>query len=269
MKVIVCDLDGSLMNPSSGLFVSANVKNHLIQVQKKGVHVILNSARCFQGVYPLSKQIQMQDFNGYIISCNGAHCYCVQTNQTIFEYCISHEDAFKIWRYGLEHGFGVGFSQPDYFVANKMTKGFKLDMQNCDVDYILTNHPKKYLKKSIWKVCISDTKEKIDACYESMKKEIESLCDVKVVHSTDTMIDIIHKDCEKLNSVERLLREIHTSFKDVSAIGDGISDTTVLKACGYGVTLENGCKECQEVADKIVPSCYEDGCIEWLKELEK
>lgn len=269
MKAIVCDLDGSLMNPSSGLYVNEAVKEKLIEVQKKGIIVILNSARCFQGVYPLSLQIQMPDFHGYIISCNGAHCYDVATNHTLFEYNISYCDVERIWKYALDHDLGVGFSQPDYFVANKMTKGFELDMHNCDVDYILTNHMDRYLKNSVWKLSISDTKERMNQMYESLKAYIESQCDVKVIHSTDTMIDIIRKDCEKLNSVDRLLQKIKVPWEKVSAIGDGSSDAPVLKASGFGVTLENGCEECKKAAKRMVPSCYENGCIEWLKELLK
>ena len=52
-----------------------------------------------------------------------------------------------------------------------------------------------------------DSKERIDSIYDEMKSRIESNCNVRVVHSTDTMIDIIHKDCEKLNSVNRLLEK--------------------------------------------------------------
>ena len=31
--------------------------------------------------------------------------------------------------------------------------------------------------------------------------------------------------------------------------------------------LENAKEECKEVADMIVPSCYEDGCLIWLDRL--
>lgn len=33
MKAIICDLDGSLMPPSSGLYVSEKVKEKLIEIQ--------------------------------------------------------------------------------------------------------------------------------------------------------------------------------------------------------------------------------------------
>lgn len=194
----------------------------------------------------MSKQILMQDFGGYVISCNGAHCFDVEMKKTIFEYVISNNDVSFIWQYAQKHNLGVVYSQPDYFVANKMTYGFELDMHNCDVDYILTNHMEKYLKGSVWKVSISDSKSRIDSIYDEMKSIIELNCNVKVVHSTDTMIDIIHKDCEKLNSVNRLLKNLEISWKDVSSIGDGSSDAPVLEASGLGVTLENGCEACKK-----------------------
>ena len=59
----------------------------------------------------------------------------------------------------------------------------------------------------MWKVSISDSKSRMDSIYDEMKSIIELNCNVKVVHSTDTMIDIIHKDCGKLNSGEPLVEE--------------------------------------------------------------
>lgn len=75
IRAIICDLDGSLMPPSSGLYVSKQIRDALIEIQKKGVLVILNSARIFQGIHPLAKQIRMDEFGGYIVSCNGAQVY--------------------------------------------------------------------------------------------------------------------------------------------------------------------------------------------------
>lgn len=266
-KAIICDLDGSLMPPSSGLYVSEPVKELLIEIQKKGILVILNSARIFQGVYPLAKQILMDTFGGYIISCNGAHIYDVKHKQTFFDYSIPFDDVKKIVDYGLKQNVGIGFSQPNYFVANKLTEGFELDRNNCRLDYILAHDLNIYLKESVCKCCISDTKERMNQNFNLYKSEIEEMCDVKVVHSTSTMVDIISSKCEKYTTVNHLLKKVNMDWKDVSAIGDGLSDASVLQHSGYGVTLENGCSECKKVADRIVPSCFEDGCLEWLKEI--
>ena len=50
VRTIVCDLDGSLMNPSSGIYVNEAVKETLSEVEKKSVEVRLNSGRRLQGV---------------------------------------------------------------------------------------------------------------------------------------------------------------------------------------------------------------------------
>ena len=78
VRTIVCDLDGSLMNPSSGIYVNEVVKEALIEVEKRDVLVVLNSARCFQGVYPLSKQILFASkakphSNSFLFGCSASH----------------------------------------------------------------------------------------------------------------------------------------------------------------------------------------------------
>ncbi len=72
----------------------------------------------------------------------------------MFEYVISNNDVSFIWQYAQKHNLGVGYSQSDYFVANKMTHGFELDMHNCDVDYILTNHMEKIFKRVLCGKCL-------------------------------------------------------------------------------------------------------------------
>ena len=78
------------------------------------------------------------------------------------------------------------------------------------------------------------------------------------------MADVICSSVDKFKTCNRLLQELNISWQEVSSIGDGLSDVDCIKESKLGVTLENGKKECKEVADMIVPSCYEDGCIEWL-----
>lgn len=96
-RLIVCDLDGSLMPPSSGLFVSKAVQEKLIALQKLGNMVILNSARVFQGVYPLAKQIGMDTFGGYLISSNGSHVYDMQTKKVMDQINMDKDQVLWLW----------------------------------------------------------------------------------------------------------------------------------------------------------------------------
>lgn len=264
IKAVLCDLDGSLMNPSAGLYVSKEIEDRLIQLQEKGVMVILNSARTFQGVYPLSEQIHMEKYGGYCISCNGCHIYDVVKKETVFEYTVDKDTMLDIWKICLDRNIESGFTQPEYCVASHMSKGFDLDRDNCMVDYMVTYTPEKYADGSIWKVCASASIEMMDEHFNDIKNIIEKKYPVLAVRSTPYMGDIVNVESNKLVAATRLLDMLHISWDEVSVIGDGTSDADCIREAGLGVTLENGNAACKSVANMVVPSCFEDGCIQWL-----
>lgn len=267
VKAIICDLDGSLMPPSSGLYVSDLVAQKLIALQKMNVLVILNSARVFQGVYPLARQIKMEQFGGYVISCNGCEVYDVLKKNTLFGYAIEKEKALRLWQICRKYDVIPGISQQDFMLAQAMPLGYQLDRNNCKVDYILTDTPEKYLETPIYKCCASNSSEKLDSVFPMLKEEIESSLDLNVIRSTDTMVDIIEKNISKEATVSRLLKHLQIDWQDTSAIGDTRSDLGCIQYSGLGVTLENGHEDCKNVCDMLVPSCYEDGCLVWLDRL--
>lgn len=267
MKLVICDLDGSLMPPSSGLYVSDEVKERLIRLQERGNIVVLNSARVIQGVYPCGEQIFLDKFQGYLISCNGCHAMKADTRETIFEYTICPEDALKIWNICLKYDVKPGIAQPEYMICEDYAKGYGLDRNNCEVDYIITRAPEKYIHDSIWKCCVADEKEKLESVFDILKEEIESILPVKVLKSTPYMIDIVNKDVDKTVGVERLLDFLNRNWNDVTVIGDTDSDLGCIQKAQLGVTLENGSDACKAFCDMLVPSCYEDGCLVWLDKL--
>ena len=120
------------------------------------------------------------------------------------------------------------------------------------------------------KQLISDAEEKLQGqidkltTLEDVKSEIESYCDLKVIRSTPTMVDIIDNKVDKTIAVDRLLNKLNIKWSDISVIGDTNSDLGCIQKAGLGVTLENGSEACKDAADMIVPSCYDDGCIMWL-----
>lgn len=87
IKVLVCDLDGTLLQPSGGTKVSERVAQALIELQQKGITLILNSARILHGILPLAQQVQMDRYGGYIIAQNGTMGYDVAAQKNyVFSY---------------------------------------------------------------------------------------------------------------------------------------------------------------------------------------
>ena len=83
------------MAPGGGLYVSEQVKQKMIDLQEKGILIILASARIFQGVLPLAYQIEMDKYGGYILSSNGTYAYDMKHKKMLFCEGIQKEDAFE------------------------------------------------------------------------------------------------------------------------------------------------------------------------------
>ena len=68
-KILVLDLDGTLTNTRKE--ITPRNREALIQTQQQGTRLVLASGRPTYGVAPLADELQMNQFDGYILSYNG------------------------------------------------------------------------------------------------------------------------------------------------------------------------------------------------------
>lgn len=267
IKTVICDIDGTLMAPGGGLYVSEQVKQKMIDLQEKGILIILASARIFQGVLPLAYQIEMDKYGGYILSSNGTYAYDMKHKKMLFCEEIQKEDALEMWNLCRKEGVDFGIAQPSCMVASGFSTGFYQDHFNCDIDFMITTRPQEHVDKEISKCMVSSNKEKIDIAYPVLKENIESKYPYVVVRSTDTVLDIVKKGCGKKEGLQKLMTSVHLSFDEAAAIGDGNSDALMIQESVFGATLENGSVLCKQYADMITPSYKEDGCLAFFEKI--
>lgn len=261
IRTLICDLDGTLMNPGGGIRVSERVCNGLRRLQELGVMIILASARAFQGVLPVALQIGMEEHGGYVIAQNGTLAYDVREKKTLFVHAMAREDGLRMWEEALRLNVDLAIAQPSGMVASGFREGFILDWKNCEVDYLFTFHPQRHIGDELWKCSVSADPAQLDAVFAQLASRIEAIGAYQVVRSTDTIIDITPQGCSKAAAVEAVLDMLGRSFDDAAAIGDGGSDVQLIRRSGLGVTLENGSAECRQAAQLIVPGCEQEGCM--------
>lgn len=267
IKTLICDLDGTLMMPGGGIQVSDSIAGGLLRLQESGVMVILASARVFQGVIPVARQIGMDRFGGYVIAQNGTLAYDVKAQKTLFVHAISTEDSLRMWDECVKLKADFAIAQPGGMIASGFSEGFVLDHANCEVDYLFTFHPQRHIGDELWKCSVSADSAQLDAVFAQLASRIEAIGAYQVVRSTDTIIDITPQGCSKAAAVEAVLDMLGRSFDDAAAIGDGGIDVQLIRRSGLGVTLENGSAECRQAAQLIVPGCEQEGCMTLIEAL--
>lgn len=268
-QTVVSDIDATLMPQDNGTKLKSEVAQAIIELEQSGVMMILASARAYQGVAPIAKQLKMDEFGGYIITENGASIYDAKTNELMFAHEMAKTDVLKLWKLCQEYEIDFAFSQKEQMIASDFSKGFFLDHCNCDIDYVVTNHPKRFMIDPIMKCSLSKNERKIKEIYPLIKQSVEQAYPYKVYYSTANIIDILAKECGKEAALQQLADSNLMSWNTTAAIGDSYSDIAMIQKAALGATLENGKNECKEVCDLIVESCENDGCISFFQTIMK
>lgn len=81
VKCIVMDMDGTLLKSDNT--IDENTKNILIELEKKGVTLILASGRSYRKMLKYAKELEMDQFGGYLLEVNGMYLYNLKTDERI------------------------------------------------------------------------------------------------------------------------------------------------------------------------------------------
>ncbi len=79
IKMIVCDLDGTLFNHKKE--ISSATITYLIKLQENGYTLVLATGRFFYELKPYIEQLQLEKYHGYVICCNGIEIYDLTHNK--------------------------------------------------------------------------------------------------------------------------------------------------------------------------------------------
>ncbi len=76
---------------------------------------------------------------------------------------------------------------------------------------------------------------------------------------------ITHKNGSKEHGIRKLLKILGLKKGEVIAVGDGMNDLPLFKACGFKVAMGNAGPELKAVADYVAPSVEDDGIVDVIK----
>ena len=99
MKLIFCDMDGSLLNHYQK--ISPYTLEILIKLQEKGIGIILSSGRHINSLKKYGDMLHFEKYpmSGY--SCNNGQSYYDHLGNKIFEHeRLNYEDYLKVKQYG-------------------------------------------------------------------------------------------------------------------------------------------------------------------------
>lgn len=248
IKVVVIDLDGTLLNSEKG--ISKRNIEALQTVKNSGVELVFATARP-----PRAVKIPNVDLEsiGTMIFYNGAMMKGkdVKLSNHIG---ISSRVASEVMDFILEIDADAMMSVEikdkwfshrllDYASGNFM----KIDHNPEIVDMDILK------SQEVTKILITD--------FNAASLLQTRYGDVLNIIETDNhqLIQIMDKNADKEKAVRKLVEIKGYSMDEVMCFGDDYNDLSLFMACGYSVAMENGIEELKAVATETTKSNDDDG----------
>ena len=99
-KVLVLDIDGTLTN--SQKVITGNTKTAIIEAMKRGHKVMLASGRPTPGMKKYATELELANYDGYLLSFNGGKIIHCKTGEIIFQKVLPSVVIKSLYNFAVE-----------------------------------------------------------------------------------------------------------------------------------------------------------------------
>ena len=259
-KMLVLDLDDTLLRDDYS--ISDRNKQMLLRAQKQGVKVVLASGRPTPAMMRYAKELNLAQYDSYMISFNGGVVTSMKNNEVLFETSLTRDEIHSLHDFSIENNVHIitysdkgviSETHSEYIdVELKLTgiphhkvSSFKSEVTSSAVKCILLEHP-DYLKEV-------ETKLKAERT------------DLSVARSKPFFLEVMPQGIDKAASIDLLATKLGIKQSEVIAVGNAGNDLTMVQYAGLGIWVDNVSDDLRHHADYIVASNENDGVAEVIE----
>jgi Cof subfamily protein (haloacid dehalogenase superfamily) len=261
IRLIVCDLDGTLLN-SRKLISSGNLAA-IRDAQGKGIFVSLCSGRVHT---MLEAYTRMLDIRGPVVTANGAVIFDTRTGEIPYRNCADREQVYPLLRFCLARGLdsvvvssdGCWYSPGSKRIArfeqyNEIARQDKLPLlplRLFDPDY------REALRGDIYKVLVSGLSMDEQAQVED---QVRSIGNLSITSSERGLLDIGALGINKGRGVRILADLLGIEKNEICVMGDYRNDIPMLECAGLPIAMGNASDDVKHHALAVTAANDEDG----------
>ncbi len=256
IKLIVTDLDGTLLNSSREL--SETNKKTIAKLQTKGYLVCFASGRPHASVKEVAKRANLMSNESYLITNTGSGVYDLKKDEFICSNTLSIDTYWQILEFIKQCKV-----QLTVYTENKLISFDENINDALYHDQDILKMPIEVMDPSVFNEAIGrlnvmGTKKEIDAAIKLIPKKI--LEQYYFVRNEDFSFEILNKNAGKGNALRFLCDYLKIDlFSEVLTIGDNFNDLEMLEITGYSVAMGQSAKAIKQVTKYTTLSNDEDG----------
>lgn len=253
-RLIALDVDGTLLDPDTGL-ISAAVKAAVHRAIAGGGQVVISTGRTVLGVAPVLDELQLT--SGFALCSNGAVRLDVAAREAA---SVETFDLAPVLAELSDRLPGAIFAAEDLGIGNRVTAEFPVHQlegvqRPATVDELAAVPAPRLI-----------------ASWPGRRPAelVERLAGVELPSSTYTLdhyepwVTVTPEGVTKGSALEKLRAELGVLGADTFAAGDGDNDIEMLRWAAHGVAMGQGPAAVHAAADEVAGPVSEDGLAKIL-----
>ena len=256
IKMVVTDLDGTLLNSNRGLS-SAN-REALMALQKQDVIVTFASGRPYDAMVGYAKEAKLYQNECYFITNSGAAIFDYHRDQLLLTNNVSVKDYFRIHPYLNDDEVLLAAYTDDKFYrfSECINSVMKRECEILNTDIIQIDP--KTTDEEFARICILGTKEMIDRNIKNLPSEFYD--DYYIIRNDLEIYEFLDKKAGKANALKELCSRLNLDLEtEVLTIGDNMNDYEMLEITGHSVAMGQSADNIKAITKYVTSSNDEDG----------
>lgn len=255
-RMIVLDLDGTLTNRDK--VITDHTKRVLMEAQKRGKKVVLASGRPTYGVMPLAEELELDKYEGYILSYNGGVITDCRTREVVFQKKLPVETNRRIAELAAEERVDLMTYQDAMIITNNPDCPYaKLESQINHLEIKKVEDMAEYVDFAVPKFLMMDDGDYLAMVEARVKAALGK--NFSVYRSEPFFLEILPRGIDKAQCLEQLLKLLGLDREEMIACGDGYNDLSMIRFAGLGVAMENAVLPVRNAADYVTYSNNDEG----------
>lgn len=258
MKLILCDLDGTLIGAEE--LVDERLKVMVDALREKGITFSLATGRTMETTSPFVEALSVQA--PYIIS-NGA---CIMQGDT----CL-HADSFSLLpildviHYADSLDMTVTISNVYRERPLRVTPFVQLQRERWNRLRTLISRDEMERSSGVFQKVMFYDAERTDKV-ERIRDALRGYKDLYAITTfSNKAIELAPAGCNKATGIQTLTQLLGVSMEDTMVCGDYVNDIEMIQAAGIGVAVANALPEVKAAADYVCEEATAGGVLEAIR----
>lgn len=260
-KLLVSDIDGTLLRSDKTL--SETTKHRILELIEEG-HAFAIATGRMHGAGRLVTRLL--DYNGFLISCNGAVVKHLKTGEVIQAVKMDKAIVRQVAEVCRKYDAYFHFYDMNAIYAEKrmhLAEKFFNQMRELPEEFHFEVHFEKDILANldaidVYKVGIYSEEPET---FQTIIDEVNKLSGIQTCKSLETSFDVMAEGVSKALGIKAIQEYYGLSREQVISFGDNENDTEMIEYAGIGVAMANATEPLKAIADFITKSNDEDGVV--------